>query len=160
MAVYAVAGAKIEIGGIVATKATDHVAGDFTTALGVGTAKTVGEAETIGAIADAWEVEEFVSVTDARARQIKLFRKGKPFEVTCGADSADAGQVALRAACNAKDTFALRVTFADKITGAGTGSTRTFVVSVTDVDDDLSGKVAKVKFVMQPLSNILATVAT
>lgn len=160
MAVYSIAAAKFEIGAALATKSADFVAADFTAALAAAT--PVGEPESFGSLSDAWESEDFGNITDGRIRTIKTMRKGSAFELVCGLDPTDAGQLAMRAAHAATGTFAMRFTFADKpATGASPkNSTRSFVGLVMNVEDDPSGKIGKVKFTIQINSNILATHAS
>jgi hypothetical protein len=160
MAVFAIAGSLFELGAAVATKSADFLAADFTTPM---TAPAiVGEPETIGAVSDAWEVEDFGNVTDGRIRSIKTMRKGSTFELTCGLDPLDAGQLAMRTAWAARANYAMRMTLADKpATGASPkNSTRTWVGTVLNVEDDPSGKLGKVKFTVQINSNILVTHAS
>lgn len=65
----------------------------------------------------------------------------------------------MRAAYATRDNYALRLTLADKpATGASPkNSTRTFVGTVMNVEDDPSGKIGKVKFTVQINSNIVIT---
>lgn len=160
MAVYAIPGSKVELGAVVALKSADFVAGDFTTPMT--TPAVVGEPETLGSLSDTWETEDFGNVTDGRIRTIKTMRKGSTMELTCGLDPTDAGQLAMRAAHAAKDNYAMRLTLADKpSTGASPkSSTRSFVGTVLNVEDDPSGKVGKVKFSVQINSNIVLTHAS
>lgn len=160
MATYAMVGAKFELGAALATKAADFVAADFTTPLTA--PATVGEPESYSSVTDTWESEDFTSVSDGRTRTIKTTRKGGAFELVCGLDPLDAGQLAMRAAHAARDNYAMRFTFSDKpATGAAPkNSTRTFVGLVIGVEDDASGKIGKVKFTVQVNSNVLVTHAS
>lgn len=162
MGVYSIAGSKVEIGGAVALKATDFVAGDFTAPLGVGTAKEIGEPETLGALSDGWEGEDFTNVTNGRTRTLKTIRKGSAVEIVCGNDPLDVGQLAMRAAQLTADNYAMRLTLADKpASGASPkNSTRSFIALVMNVEDDPSGKIGKVKFTLQINSNIVVTHAS
>jgi hypothetical protein len=160
MGVYSVTGSKFELGAVIASKSTDYIAGDFTTALAA--ALEVKEPKTIGALADEWTTSEFTSVTDGRTRTLKLFKKGKAVELVCGYDPLDAGQIALRAASAVGSDYAFRVSFGDKpLTGASPKpSTRIFAGTVLSFEDDPSGEHHTIKFVIQPNSNILATNAS
>lgn len=160
MAVYAIAGSKVELGAVVATKSADFVAGDFTTPMTA--AAVVGEPETLGSLSDAWEGEDFGNVTDGRTRTIKTMRKGSTMELTHGLDPTDAGQLAMRAAYLTKDNYAVRLTLSDKPSSGASpkSSTRTFVGLVMNVEDDPSGKIGKVKFTVQINSNIVVTHAS
>lgn len=160
MAVYSTAGSKVEIGAIVAQKAGDYVAADFTTALS--SPATVGEPETIGTVSVPWETEEFKSVTDGRTRTFKTVRKGSTFELTCGLDPTDAGQLALRAAYETHSQYAVRVTLADKPSSGASpkSSTRTFAAMIMECADDLSAGIGKVKFTIQVNSNVVITHAS
>lgn len=160
MPVYAITGSKVEIGAAVALKSADFVAADFTTPMTA--PAVVGEPETLGAVSDAWEGEDFTNVTDGRTRVSKTVRKGSVVELVHGLDPTDAGQLAMRAAYLTRDNYAVRITLADKpATGASPkNSTRTFVGAVMNVEDDPSGKIGKVKFSIQINSNIVVTHAS
>lgn len=160
MGVYSIAGSKFEVGAVVALKATDFVAADFTAPM-TG-AKEVGEPETLGSMSDPWETEAFTNVTNARTRKVKTVKAGSTVEITCGADPADAGQLAMRAAKETQDNYAMRLTLADKPASGSTpkNSTRSFIGLVTNVEDDPSGKIGKVKFTIEINSNIVATHAS
>lgn len=160
MAVYACAGSKFELGAAVALKSADFVTADFTTPMTA--PAVVGEPETIGSLSDGWEGEDFGNVTDGRIRTVKTMRKGSTMELTCGIDPTDAGQIAMRAAAEARANYAMRMTLADKpATGASPkNSTRSFVGLVMNVEDDPSGKIGKVKFSIQINSNIVITHAS
>lgn len=160
MAVYTITGSKFEIGTAVALKSADFAAADFTMPLAA--AAEVKEPETLGSPADEWETEDFGNVTDGRKRVFKIMRKGKAFDLTFGIDPTDAGQLAMRAAFEAAGNYAMRFTFADKpATGASPkNSTRSFVGLVLGCEDDPSGKIGKVKFTIQPNSNIVVTHAS
>lgn len=160
MAIYSIAGSKVEIGAAVATKAADFVAADFTTHMTA--PAVVGEPETLGAVSDAWEGEDFTNVTDGRTRVVKTVRKGSMLELVHGLDPTDAGQLAMRAAYLTRDNYAIRLTLADKPSSgaAPKNSTRTFVGAVMNIEDDPSGKIGKVKFSVQINSNIVVTHAS
>lgn len=160
MAVYSIAGSKFELGTAVALKSADFLAADFTTPMTA--PAVVGEPETLGSLSDGWEGEDFGNVTDGRIRTIKTMRKGSTMELTCGLDPTDAGQLAMRTAHAARDNYAMRLTLADKpATGASPkNSTRTFVGTIMNVEDDPSGKLGKVKFTVQINSNIVITHAS
>lgn len=160
MAVYSIPGSKFELGASVATKSADFLAADFTTPMTA--PATVGEPETIGSMSDAWETEDFGNVTDGRIRTIKTMRKGSTFELTCGLDPLDAGQLAMRAAHATNLNYAMRLSLADKPAAGASpkNSTRTFVGTVLNVEDDPSGKIGKVKFSVQINSNIVVTHAS
>lgn len=155
MPVYSIAGSKFEIGAVAVLRATDFIAADFTAAMGG--AKEVGEPETLGSVADPWETEAFTNVTNRRTRKVKTVQPGGTFEITCGADAVDAGQLAMRAAKDAQDNFSFRLTLADKpaVGASPKNSTRSFVGIVTNVEDDPSGKLGKVKFTIEINSNIV-----
>lgn len=160
MATFSTKGMTFAIGAVVALKAADFVLADFTTPLTAAT--DVGEPETLAIAGDEWTTEDFVNVTTGRAITVKTGRKAKAMEFQHGLDPLDAGQLAIRAACNAETNFAFRLTFADKpLAGAAPkNSTRLFVGSVVMVDDDASGKIGKFKFTIQPNSNIFVTHAS
>ncbi len=161
MAVYTIAGSKFEVGSVaVALKSADFIASDLTTPLAA--ALEVMEPETFGTLSDAWDTEDFANVTSARTRVFKTMRKGSTFELICGLDPTDAGQLAMRAAYLETGNRAFRLTLADKpATGAAPkNSTRSFIGTVLNVEDDPSGKIGKVKFTVQVNSNIILTHAS
>jgi hypothetical protein len=160
VATYSIEGSIIEIGATLVLKQADFIAADFTAALTGAT--IVGEPETFGAISDEWELEEFKNATTGRTTTHKTGRKGKAIELVFGLDPNDAGQIAMRAACAAKVNYAFRFTFADRPTAgaAPKNSTRVFVGLVVACEDDPSGKIGKVKFTIQPNSNVLVTNAS
>jgi hypothetical protein len=161
MAVYTITGSKFEVGAVVALKSADFVAADFTTPLTAAT--EVKEPKTLGAPIDEWATAEFGNVTDGRTRVFKVMRKGKAFDLVCGIDPTDAGQIAMRAAFDAAvSNYAMRFTFADKPTSGASpkNSTRLFVGAVIGVEDDPSGEIGLVKFSIQPNSNIVVTHAS
>lgn len=161
MAVYAITGSKFELGAVVAMKSADFITADFTTPLAA--AVEVKEPKALGAPSDEWQTGEFGNVTDGRVRVLKVMRKGKAFELVCGLDPLDAGQIAMRAAFDALiSNYAMRFTFADKpVAGASPkNSTRVFLGAVTAVEDDASGEIQLVKFTIQPNSNIIVTHAS
>lgn len=161
MAVYKITGSKFEIGLATALKSVDFIAADFTAPMAAPV--TVGEPKTLGAPVDEWQTEDWSNVTSGRITTLKIIRKGKSFDLVCGLDPTDAGQLAMRAACDAIDNnYAMRLTFADKpATGASPkNSTRSFVGAITLVEDDPSGAIGMVKFSIQPNSNIVLTHAS
>jgi hypothetical protein len=160
MAVYSLIGSKFELGAVVALKSADFLAADFTTPMTA--AVEVKEPQTFGIFADEWTTSEVASVTDGRVRTLKHMRKGKPCEISFFIDPLDAGQLALRAAALTRDNYAMRLTLADKpATGASPkSSTRLFVGTITNVDDDASGTEGVMKVTIQPNSNLVVTHAS
>lgn len=160
MPVYATVGSIFEVGAALAMKAGDFAAADFTDALA--DADEVGEPETFGTMGDTWETEDFGNVTDGRIRSIKTMKKGSTFELTCGVDPVDAGQLAMRAAQAARGNYAFRFTFNDKPAAGASpkSSARLFLGTVLAAEDDPSGKLGKVKFTIQLNSNIIVSHAS
>ncbi len=160
MAFYSIVGSKVEIGLALAQKSADFVAADFTTALTA--APVIGEPRTIGTIADEWSTTEGTNVTDGRTRVLKLFKKGKPVELSFALDPVDAGQIACRAAALVAGDYAFRISFGDKPATGGSPkpSTRTFIGAVLMVEDDPSGETHMFKVTIQPNSNMIVVAAS
>ncbi|NBZ87906.1 hypothetical protein [Stagnihabitans tardus] len=163
MAVYTIAGSKFEVGIAGPLQNTDYVAADFTGATKpLSAVNEVGEPETFGTVSDPWDTEDFTNVTYARTRVFKTVRKGSTVELTCGLDPTDTGQIFMRTAYAATLNYGFRLTLADKPTSGATpkNSTRMFMGTVINVEDDPSGKIGKVKFTIQINSNIVRTDAS
>lgn len=125
---YAVAGAKIYIGGTLDTKATDFIEADFTSQTWV----EIDGWETAGALGDA--SADITTQLINRNRDItqKGTRNAGSMENRFAIIAGNAGQAALIAAEKTKLNYAFRIVYDDKLTGGGTGSEEKFVALVMD----------------------------
>ena len=80
------------------------------------------EVETIGEYGDEANNIEFLSIGDARVRNIKGARNAGTISITCGNDTTDAGQVAMKAAVDSNLNYPIKVVYDDKATALGAGS--------------------------------------
>lgn len=152
MTVYATNGAKLFIGGVLASKSTDFVVGDFTPQTWV----EVGETEALGSVGDAAAEITFDGIAANRTRRLKGTRNAGAMEVVCGIDYADPGQIALLAAEKAIHDYAFKLELNDAPEG-GTPSERYFVAKVgTAVEAlDTANNVMKLNATLWVNSNVV-----
>ena len=86
----------------------------------------IGEVETIGEYGDEANNVEFLSIGDARVRNQKGARNAGQLSITCGNDTTDTGQLAIRAAVDSNLNYPFKVVYNDKATAMGTGSVEYF----------------------------------
>jgi hypothetical protein len=82
----------------------------------------IGEVETIGEYGDEANNVEFLSIGDARVRNLKGARNAGAVSITCGNDTNDAGQAAFIAAVDSNLNYPFKVVYNDKATSMGAGS--------------------------------------
>jgi len=118
VAVNATAGALLYIGteGFVPSPDND------VSAYEADTYTLIGEVESIGEYGDEANNIEFLSIGDARVRNIKGARNAGAISITCGNDTTDAGQVAMKAAVDSNLNYPIKVVYDDKATSGGAGS--------------------------------------
>lgn len=126
---FPVAGAKIYIGGVLATKKTDFVAGDFTSQTWV----EIDGWSAAGMVGDESAMISKEIINRNRDVQQKGTRKAKVMENRFVINSTDAGQIALIAAEAVKSNYAFKIEYADILTT--TGSIRYLIGLVTDVSE-------------------------
>ncbi len=132
MGLYATAGSKLFIGTVLASKATDFVAADFTSQAWV----QINNCENIGSFGDNAEEIKFNDIGMARIRKLKGTRDAGTMNVVCGIDYADPGQIALLAAEKSIHDYAFKVEFNDAPEG-GTPSQRMFIAKVMSAAEAL-----------------------
>lgn len=132
--IFATAGAKVYIGGVLASQSADFVAGDFSGQSWV----EIGWLENIGAFGDESSEVTFEAIGENRVQKLKGTRNAGNMELVCGIDYEDAGQAALRAAEASPNNYAFRVEFNDA-PDAGTPSYRYFVARVMTAREQLDG---------------------
>lgn len=144
MTIYATAGAKLFIGGVLAQKSTDFVAGDFTSQTWV----EVGELESLGKFGDEATEIKFDGINTKRSRKLKGTRDAGTMEVVCGSDPLDAGQIALIAAEATSSDYAFKVELTDKPSSGASPkpSQRLFIAQVASVPETLEGANNVIKF--------------
>ena len=114
---YATNGMTLSIGGVKAFNGTDFVASDFTA--GSPTWTLVGGVTNMGTIGDSAELITSNVINEGRTRKLKGTLNAGSAQVICNLDYADAGQIAVRAAAKARNTYAIKIEFNDKpATGA------------------------------------------
>lgn len=158
MPIYATAGSKLYIGGIL----EPNFEGDLTTASFTGITWTeVRPLESIGSFGDVAEVVTFSALSSVRVHKLKGVRDAGNMEVVIGLDHANPGQAALLAALASQSNFAFRVVFNDAPDADGTPSERRFVavvIGATEVLDSASS-VMKLQVTLGINSNIVRIAA-
>ena len=125
---YPVAGAKIYIGGVLATKSTDFIESDFTSQTWV----EIDGWQSAGATGDTSANITTQLINRGRDVKQKGTRNAGTMENRFAIIAGDAGQAALIAAEKTKSNYAFKVVYDDKITGGGTGSEEKFIALVAD----------------------------
>jgi hypothetical protein len=157
MTVKTLSGATVEIGPA-ATSVTDtKTEYDALTPYVV-----VGEVEDMGEMGDESATILFSNVGAARVRKLKGARDAGTMVLVCGADPADAGQLALKAAEKTKLQYALRITMADKITTGGTNTIFYLQVTVLSARNRMgtNDNIVRTVFNLGINENILEVAAT
>ena len=152
MTIYATNGAKLFIGGALASKAADFVFADFSAQTWV----EIGETEGIGSLGDTSAEIAFDGIGSKRTRRLKGTRNAGTMEVVCGLDYADAGQIALLAGEKARGEFAFKLVLNDAPAG-GTPSERYFVAAVGSAVEamDTANNVMKLNASLWVNSNVV-----
>ena len=152
MTIYATNGAKLYIGGVMATQSADFVAADFTGETFV----EIGETEGLGSVGDTSAEILFEGISDARARRLKGVRNAGAMDIVCGIDYADAGQIALLAAEKTSHNYAFKLVLNDAPAG-GTPSERYFVAAVGSAVEayDTANNVMKLNASLWVNSNVV-----
>jgi hypothetical protein len=132
MALYPVAGCKFYIGGVLADKATDFVASDYTEQTWV----EVDGWSQAGTIGDTAQLITSALINRGRDVKQKGTANAGSMQNVFAAIPADAGQVALLAASrpSVKDNYAFKVELNDAPAG-GTPSTRLFIGLVMNAEE-------------------------
>ena len=128
---YAVAGAKIFIGGTKATQTTDFTASDFSGE----TWTEVDGWETAGAIGDTAAVITTQLINRNRDVKQKGTRNAGQMQNVFAFVNGDAGQAAMETAEAATDNYAFKIEYDDIPSGGSTPTTQYFVGLVTTWQD-------------------------
>lgn len=152
MAIYATAGAKLFIGGPLASKPADFVLADFAAQSWI----EVSWVENMGAVGDESATINFDAIGQGRTIKLKGQRNAGDMAIVCGVDYADAGQIAVRAAEATPLDYAFMVQFDDAPVG-GSPSSRQFVARVMTVREqlDTANNVIKMQMALGVNSNIV-----
>ncbi|MEQ8309052.1 MAG: hypothetical protein RIE24_07895 [Silicimonas sp.] len=152
MTIYATAGAKLFIGGVLAQQSDDFVEADFNSE----TWTEIKELEALGSLGDAAEEISFSAIGESRTKRLKGPRSAPPMEVVCGLDYSDAGQQAAIAAEKEIHDYAFKVEFNDAPDG-GTPSERYFIAKVASSTEayDTANAVMKLNLALWVNSNVV-----
>lgn len=129
--IFAVAGARISIGGAMAPEIDDLDATDFA---GETWTEIDGWA-TMGTVGDSATQITQTLINRGRTMKAKGTRDAGTMENTFAILPADPGQIALKAAEKTRNNYAFRVVFDDPATGGGTGTTLYFVALVMSAQE-------------------------
>lgn len=132
MPIFATAGTKLYIGGVLPSQEADFQSSDFTSQTWV----PIGETQNLGSFGDTAESIEVSTIAYPRTRRLKGVRSAGTMEVVCALDYADAGQLAAIAAEKTDNDYAFKVEFNDAPSG-GTPSQRLFVAMVGGASEQL-----------------------
>lgn len=157
MTIFATAGAKLYIGGVLSTKTSDFAAADFTAQTWV----EIGNTEGLGTLGDTASEIPIDLVGEGRTKRLKGTRSAGTMEVVCALDYADAGQLALIAAEKTEHDYAFRVVLNDAPAG-GTPSERLFIAAVGSASEayDTANSVVKLNASLWVNSNVVKIAAT
>jgi len=151
--IFATAGAKIYIGGVLESKLTDFILSDF-----AGQSWTeIGWAEAIGEFGDEASEITFDSIGQGRTQKLKGSRNAGTMAARFGVDTDDLGQIAVRAAERGPQDYAFRIDFNDANTQSGTGSQRYFIAKVMSAREvlDTANNVVRLNASLGVNSNVV-----
>ncbi|MFG1340560.1 hypothetical protein [Xanthobacter autotrophicus] len=161
MSIYGISGSKIYIGGVKEpANGGDLLATDFTSQ----TWAEITPVESIGALGDTTELSTFNAIGIGRTFKRKGVANAGSMEVVMGADYADTGQLAVRAAAGTKNSYAFKIEFNDKPAAGASpkNSLRYFtalVMSASEALDDANG-ILKLTSTLEINSNVVVVHAS
>lgn len=157
MTIYATAGAKLYIGGIIASVEGDLADTDFASQTWV----EIKPMEGLGSLGDAADPITFDAIGLSRRQKIKGVRDAGTMELVAGIDYANPGQVALLAAEKTDENYAFRLVF-DDAPASGTPSERIFAAIVGSASEafDTANSVMKLNASLWVNSNVVRVAAT
>lgn len=123
--IFATAGSKLFIGGVLTPKITDWVQSDFSAQSWL----EVGWLENLGAFGDEAAAVNFDAIGAGRTQKLKGNRNAGDMTVVCAIDYSDVGQIAIKAASATDFSYGFRVQFDDAPPG-GQPSQRYFIALV------------------------------
>jgi hypothetical protein len=156
MPIFATAGTKLHIGGVIEAKNSDFTQADFDSA----TWTEIAPLESLGSVGDTSEVINFDAIGYSRRLKLKGVRDAGTMEVVVGIDYADPGQIALLAAEKTPHDYAFRLVFNDAPEG-GTPSERLFIAKVMSVSEalDEANSVMRLNASLAVNSNVVRVLA-
>jgi hypothetical protein len=158
MALFPTAGARLFIGGPLAQKSDDFVAGDFTSQDWV----EIKSLENLGTAGDTSEEVSIDLINEMRTKRFKGTRSAAPMELAFGLDLEDAGQIALIAAERERSDYAFKIEFDDApMTTNGTPTTRLFIAQVASATEayDSANNVTRLQSALWINSNLVRVAA-
>lgn len=159
MPIFATAGSRVFIGGVLPAQSADFTASNFSGETWV----EITSLENIGKFGDTSTEIPFDDIGAARTKKLKGTRNAGNLELVMGIDYSDAGQLALLAAEKTTYDYAFKVEFNDKPTGISpTNSIRYFIAKVMMAEEalDTANNVMKLNATLAVNSNIVRVAAT
>ncbi|MFG1214987.1 phage tail tube protein [Xanthobacter sp.] len=160
MALFSASGSKIFIGAVKVPGSADFVAADFTAEDWT----EIDEVESVGSFGDTSELITSNVLSKGRTRKAKGVKNAGTMEVTMNADYGDEGQLALRAAAAARDSYAFKVEFPDKPAAGASpkNSVRFFTALVMSASDqmDEANAIIKLTSTLEINSNVVVVHAS
>lgn len=152
MTIYATAGSKLFIGGVLSQKTTDFVEADFTSQTWV----EIGNLDGLGSLGDTSQSITASIIGEGRDKTIKGTRSAGTMEVVCNIDYSDPGQTAAIAAEKTIHDYAFKLTLNDAPAG-GTPSERMFIAKVMSQSEqfDQANNVMKLNISLAVNSNVV-----
>lgn len=152
MTIYATAGSKLFIGGVLSQKTTDFVEADFTSQTWV----EIGNLDGLGSLGDTSQSITASIIGEGRDKTIKGTRSAGTMEVVCNIDNDDPGQQAAIAAEKTIHDYAFKLTLNDAPAG-GTPSERMFIAKVMSQSEqfDQANNVMKRNISLAVNSNVV-----
>ncbi|SLN19997.1 hypothetical protein ROJ8625_00705 [Roseivivax jejudonensis] len=152
MPMFATAGSKLYIGGVLPDQNSDFAESDFDGE----TWTEISRLESLGSLGDAASEVTFEDIGQQRTKRIKGTRTAPPMELVAAIDYDDAGQQALIAAEKTNDNYAFKLEFPDAPAG-GTPSERYFIAIVGSQTEayDTANNVMKLNASLWVNSNVV-----
>jgi hypothetical protein len=156
MPLYATAGCKLYIGGVLDQKSADFAEADFAAVVWV----QIKSLESMGSLGDTSNGVSIDLIDEGRTKTLKGTRSAGNMEIVCGLDAADAGQIAAIAAEKTPYDYAFKVELNDKPAG-GTNGTRLFIAKVMSQAEvyDAANNVRKQNLTLAVNSNVVRIAA-
>lgn len=152
MGIFATAGDRLFIGGVLDAKSGPFVEADFTAALTAAVeVKGIGN---LGMLGDDVTLVEYDIITEGRTQNAKGTRKASTMEIEAALQVLDPGQVAIREAEATGFDYAFRLELNDKPSAGSSpkNSTRLFIAKVMKAQENFGGPndVTKLMISLQP----------
>jgi len=138
--IFATAGTKLYIGGVLAMQSADFKASDFEGE----DWKEIGGLESLGTIGDTSEEIAVNLINESRTKRLKGPRNAGSMEIVFALNGEDEGQLALIAAEKTRNDYAFRLVFDDAPAG-GTPSERLWIAKVGSLTEAYEGADAVIR---------------